>query len=599
MHKNSTQNCASILKNALVSTSINDSRGEQNQLISIHRSKARGWLWAAASLLLLASCNLPAGSTDLSSLQTTSPSTASLEEAEGLSASLDKDVPPEGELLSLWFSPELPPDFRQMLVQQEAVRPSANQRDAHATVAVGEGAIVARWVYALVTPFPTLLDEVNLDLLQRVWAGHSLGPFDSSPILMTPETLAVFEAWWGEAANNRVELLDAEDLLEAAWADQPSWAIIPFEALEPRWKVLAVEGQSPLWKDFHPEEYALSVPISLLSESTLPELPTISNRDPNKLTTVITTGVTALVRATAWEMERKGITYPAEDIGELLREADLTHVSNEVPFTEDCPPPNPAQRTLIFCSDARYIELLEEIGTDIVELTGDHFNDWTEEAMLFTLDMYKERDWPYYGGGANIEEAKESLLLEHNGNLIAFVGCNGKGGSYASADVDYPGAVECDYDFLTEEIARLTDDGYLVIATFQHNEVYTFRPQPGLIRDFGKVAEAGASIVSGSQAHQAHGVEFKDDDTLIMYGLGNLFFDQIVISEETTQALIARHVFYDGRYLSTELFTTYFVDYAKPRYMTEEEREAFLTNIFDESIWPTTPELEEGSEDGT
>ena len=96
------------------------------------------------------------------------------------------------------------------------------------------------------------------------------------------------------------------------------------------------------------------------------------------------------------------------------------------------------------------------------------------------------------------------------------------------------------------------------------------------------MALAGASIVSGSQAHQAHGLEFKDDDTLIMYGLGNLFFDQFRNNEETGKALIARHVFYDGRYLSTELFTTYFVDYAKPRYMTDEEREAFLTNIFNE-----------------
>ena len=567
-------------------------------MISFQPPEARAWLLAAASLLLLASCNFPAAIDAPADTQSITSSNTTVE-ADGLSASLNKDVPPEGELLSLWISPAIPLDFRQMLLQQDSIRPSANQFNAHAVVKVGEGTIVGRWVYALVSPFPTLQDDVDIDQLQRFWAGHSLGPFSASPILMTAETLAIFEVWWGEPAANRVDVRPAAELLEAAWADQPSWALVPFDQIQPRWKVLAVESQSPIWKDFVPGEYALSVPIGLTSDSTLPELPIISNRDPNKLTTLITTGVTALVRATAWEMERKGITYPAEDIGELLREADFTHVSNEVPFTEDCPPPDPGQRTLIFCSDARYIELLEEIGTDLVELTGDHFNDWTEEAMLFTLDLYKERDWPYYGGGANIEEAKESLLLEHNGNLIAFVGCNGKGGSYASADVDYPGAVECDYDFLTEEISRLTEDGYLVIATFQHNEVYTFTPQPGLIRDFGKVAEAGASIVSGSQAHQAHGVEFTDDDTLIMYGLGNLFFDQIVISEETTQAMITRHVFYDGRYLSTELFTTYFVDYAKPRYMTAEEREAFLTNIFNESIWPTTPEAEEGSEDGT
>lgn len=572
-------------------------------MISIHLPRARGWLWAAAGLLFLAACNLPIAAPQFGQEATSSPFLPD-EASGGIASPLEKEAPPIAvEELGIWFSPDLPGDFRLRYLAETVARGSPNRQDAHAAALVGEGEIIAHWVYALVTPFPTLIDDVDFDQLQRTWQGHSVRSFGGAPILLTSDTLAVFEAWWGEAAKGRVQVLAADDLLEAAWADQPAWAIVPFEALQPRWKVLAVSGLSPLWKDFDGQEYALSVPIGLLSESSLPQLPYLSNRDSQKLTTLITTGVTALVRATAWDMERKGITYPAEDIGDLLRKADITHISNEVPFAENCPPPDPGQRNLIFCSDARYIALMEEIGTDVVELTGDHFNDWSEEAMLFTLDLYTERGWDYYGGGANIQEAKEPLFLEHNGNRIAFIGCNGKGSSYASADLDYPGAVECDYDYLTEEITRLVEQGYLVIATFQHNEVYTFKPQPGLIRDFGKVAVAGASIVSGSQAHHAHGLEFKDDDTLIMYGLGNLFFDQIVISEETSQALIARHVFYDGRYLSTELFTTYFVDYAKPRFMTEEERETFLTNIFNESIWnltpaETTPEAEEGSEDG-
>ncbi len=570
-------------------------------MISAHRILPRGWQLATAFLLLgVASCNLPSASSLLNEVEGSDTASASEADSNSIAFELGKDIPPEGEIPYLWFSPDLPNGFWQMYLEQGGVRTSASQNGADADVQIsGEGRVVGQWVYALVAPFPTLIDDVDLDEIERVWRGLSVGPF-GSPILMSQETLAIFEAWWGSAARGRIEVVAKADLLDAAWDNQPSWAIVPFEDLAPRWKVLSVEGQSPLWKNFDPDIYSLSVPIALSKAIEWAEIPVISNRDANAMTTVVTTGVTALVRATAWEMERKGITYPAEDIGDLLREADITHISNEVPFTDDCPPPNPGQRTLIFCSDAAYIELLEAVGTDVVELTGDHFNDWTEDAMLFTLDLYDERGWGYYGGGANIEEAKKSLLMEHNGNKIAFVGCNGKGGGYASADVDYPGAVECDYDFLSEEVANLVEQGYLVIATFQHNEVYTFVPQPGLIRDFGKLARAGATIVSGSQAHHAHGVEFEDDDTLIMYGLGNLFFDQIVISEETSQAIIARHVFYEGRYLSTELFTTYFVDYAKPRYMTQEERDAFLTQIFDKSIWPAdSVDEEEGSEDGT
>lgn len=560
---------------------------------------ARGGLWLVAGFFLLASCNYQLAGLAAFSNPALTNTPFQPQEVPAKTGAAQVEVPTAEQTtdISWWVSPALPAGLRAQIAFPEGAREASAPKEADVLIAVAEGEIAGYWTYALVAPFPTLIDEVTLRDVQRAWQGRSGGPFEGTPLMMAAETQALFAAWWGEPAESAVQVVAAEELVDAAWAAQPSWALIPFEALQPKWKVLVVDGQSPVWKDFEAAEYALNVPVGIVGLASGDMAFEIRNRDADKLTTLITTGVTALVRATAWDMERKGLTYPAEDVGDLLRDADITHVSNEVPFAEDCPPPNPGQRNLIFCSDARYIALLEEIGTDVVELTGDHFNDWGKEAMLFTLELYDSVGWPYYGGGANLEEGRKALLFEHNGNHIAFIGCNGKGGGYASAKTDYPGAVDCDYDWLTSEIRRLSTEGYLVIVTFQHDEVYTYKPQPGLIRDFGLVAEAGASIVSGSQAHQAHGVEFKDDDTLIMYGLGNLFFDQIVISQDTSQALIARHVFYDGRYINTELFTTVFVDYAKPRFMTTEERSAYLAQIFKASIWESA--TSEGSEDGS
>jgi hypothetical protein len=80
------------------------------------------------------------------------------------------------------------------------------------------------------------------------------------------------------------------------------------------------------------------------------------------MTTVILTGVTALVRATAYTMETKGVTYPAQDIREFMRAADITHISNEIPFYTGCDFPNPSRTKLVFCSDPKYIELLARCG---------------------------------------------------------------------------------------------------------------------------------------------------------------------------------------------------------------------------------------------
>ncbi len=296
------------------------------------------------------------------------------------------------------------------------------------------------------------------------------------------------------------------------------------------------------------------------------------------------TGVTALVRATAFTMEQRGIQYPGKDVRDWLRAADITHISNEVPFARDCPYPNPVQPDMRFCSDPRYIELLEDVGTDVVELTGDHFQDWGSQAMLLTLDMYRERGWGYYGGGEDLQDGRKALLIEHNGNKLAFIGCNGKGGSFAQARPNHPGAVDCAGDWMPAEIARLKQEGYLPIATFQHFEYYTYRAQPDQERDFREVARAGAVIVSGSQAHQPQALEFVGD-TLVHYGLGNLFFDQYDVSEACRQAFIDRHVFYNGRYISTELLPILFVDYARPRPMTPEEAGDLLRSVFRASGW--------------
>ena len=458
---------------------------------------------------------------------------------------------------------------------------------------VGDERPISQWVYALAAPFPTLVDGMSSEMLRQSWSGAASGPFAGQPLLLDDSTLASFSALWGDPAPQAVRVLAAQELLDYAWKHQPTWALIPFESIEPRWKVLEVDGQSPLRKDFDSGRYPLTVPISLVGEPPLVEtilsaygqsLVPAANRDPAKLTVLAMTGVTALVRGTAYAMERKGINYPARDIGQWLREADLTHISNEVPFAEDCPYPDPVQKEMKFCSDADYIELLETVGTDIVELTGDHFQDWGAAAMRYTLDLYKERGWLYYGGGADLEEGRQALLIEHNGNRLAFIGCNAKGGAYAQAGPNRPGAVFCNLSWMGAEIERLKSDGYLPITTFQHVEYYTYKAQPNQLRDFRKMAQAGAVIVSGSQAHQPQALEFLGG-AFIHYGLGNLFFDQYEVSLETRQAFIDRHIFYGGRYLGAELLTMLFVDFARPRPMTSEERLDLLRAVFRASGW--------------
>ncbi|MFC1922981.1 CapA family protein [Chloroflexota bacterium] len=493
---------------------------------------------------------------------------------------------------SVWIAPYVPAQLREGINLPDGFSSVESPGTGQVNLEVSDQQPVSHWIYALVAPFPTITDQVSVRDLKQSWKGNPNGPFSGQPLLMDESTYGVLTTWWGDPGSDSTRILPSGDLLDIAWDQRPSWAIVPFESLDPGWKVIAIDDQSPLRKEFDPDSYALSVPFSLMGDSSLvAELQSNSslpatNRDASQLTTVAMTGVTALVRATAFSMHRNGITYPARDIGQVLRSADLTHISNEIPFTPDCPPPNPVQEGLRFCSDPDYIALLEEVGTDVVELTGDHFGDWGPEAMLYTLDMYEQRDWTYYGGGYDRKDARQARQIEHNGNKIAFIGCNAKGGGYATASESQPGAVACDFDWMQTEIARLTEAGYQVIATFQHFEYYTYTAQPNQVRDSRLLAEAGASIVSGSQAHQPQGLEFYKN-AFIHYGLGNLFFDQYHFCTDYAcdDGFIDLHVFYDGEYIGSELVTIVFEDYARPRLTSQEERSELLQKVFSASSW--------------
>jgi len=317
-----------------------------------------------------------------------------------------------------------------------------------------------------------------------------------------------------------------------------------------------------------------------------------TNRDSSKLATVILTGVTAIVRATAATMEMKGVDYPASLIGGWLREADVTHISNEVTFDKSCPFPNSGYRNFILCSDPKYMKLLQDVGADVIDLSGDHLRDRGEQALLDTLAIYKANHLPYYGGGANAEEARQPVLMTVNGNKIAFMGCNGKRASkYPKASATSPGPALCDYDYFGQKMKELKAQGYIIIFTFQHEECYSASPCYTATDSFRRAADLGATIVSGSQAHFPQIMEFHGN-SFIHYGLGNLFFDQMTyilpsgeVIDGTRREFYDRHVFYNGRYLGVELLTAMLEDYSRPRPMTAAERTSFLTDYFYYSGW--------------
>jgi hypothetical protein len=450
----------------------------------------------------------------------------------------------------------------------------------------------------------SVLTGITLQELRGVWTGASTTT--NFATIYPDETIVPhLDALLG-AHGPAVKPQPRSALADAVWGDRMGLGIVPFEDLNVRLRAIPVDGNSPTDNRFRAAEWPLTArawltPITEQGQSAMAALAgslPLTNRDPGKLTTLIMTGVTAMGRKSAAAIEKSGdYGFLARQIGPELSAADLTIISNEIPFVEGCKV-NTTRNNIILCSKPEYFENLALSGVDAVGLTGNHMNDFGHENNLASLALYAEKGIPVYAAGANAEAARKPAILEHNGNRLAFLGANQWGpASYINglgqqvsewAGPDTPGSARFDRDLISDDIRAAKTRVDLVFAEVQHTETngagdYVTEPIPLQEADFRAMSDAGADVVTGVQAHAPQAVELRNG-RLILYGLGNLFFDQ-TFSWPTRTGLVPRHTIYDGKLINTELLVTVIQDDMQLRWATPEERMQTLRTVFDASRW--------------
>ena len=448
------------------------------------------------------------------------------------------------------------------------------------------GSVLYTRYLAPVAPFATVQDEVSMAELMLRWQGRGSGP-----LIIDADYVSELEAVFGEEAADSVQTASGSALPAVLEVTAGALAIVPFEGLTPVLKVMRLNGANILSNTFDEAAYPLTAVVSAFGSDSeavaaalRPKITEPTNRRPGELTTLIMTGVTAMARVTAARMEAKGYVYPSQVISPTLRAADITHISNEVPFLAGCDV-DPSLNNMILCSSPVYWAALEALGTDIVGLSGNHVNDFGQEGARESIGWYRANGIPIYGSGLNEEEACAPLLFTHNGNRFAFFAALAHYPSFAWATEDGPGA--CDYHGnkarIFARIAALRDEVDVIAVELQHEEIYNPAPIFRQVQDFRELRAAGVDIVTGVQSHVPQAMEpygyGNERPGIIVYGLGNLFFDQMW-SWQTRTSLIARHTIHDGKVISTEILTAVIEDYAQPRWTTEVERADLLRQIF-------------------
>lgn len=538
------------------------------------------------------------------------------DETDETAVDLKKDTVEEEEeitAVNIWIEDIVPSDIsvrirNRLMGAFNEIRIVERKEDSDIQVEINTGKekSIATWFLVPAVSFFRAFDSIYYDDFKNFWEGDTqsleyISTDGSGPgLILTEDIYKALEKIMGQSGNEKIKIVSREELASSI-EDNSSFSIIPFDSIEKKYKVLNMDNASVFDRNLDKDNYPLGIGISVKSDN--PEIEGvingclegiyITNRDIEKMTSVVMTGVTALARGKTIgrKMDEIGVLYPAEKIADVLLDADITHISNEICFVEGCSSEN---RFPYLCSSPEYIELLRYVGTDVIELTGNHMNDYGPEWMLKTLKMYDEEGWLYFGGGRNLEESYRPALFEVNSNKIAFMGVNAYGLANINewAREDSPGAArlnvwdeagkEKDFEKVEDIIRELKSQGYTVIFTFQYQESERYSPTEKQIADFRRIIDAGADIVSGSQSHWPMGVEFRENG-FINYGLGNLFYNMRDI-KGLKQGIIAKHIFYEGRHINTIMITTMLEDLSQPRLTTAEEREELLNLVFGGSI---------------
>jgi poly-gamma-glutamate synthesis protein (capsule biosynthesis protein) len=453
------------------------------------------------------------------------------------------------------------------------------------------GEVAYRQFFAAATRFDTIDLSLRMRGIEQAWAG---GGRTFRSVAVLEDTLPALQQILGEPGPTVATYATPEALIDAVWAGTRILALMPFDLLAPRLAVYTVDGQTPVENaaKFNPTAYPLVATVyahpgpAATRQSIAGALDLLprTNRDSGRLTVVAMTGVTAMVRLTAEQMDRQGADWPAQIVGPELAAADITAISNEVPFVPGCET-NTDRDNLVFCSKPEYMATLEASGVDIVGLTGNHQNDYGLENALTSLQIYADAGLPVYGGGADRGSAFAPLYVEHNGNRLAFLGANSYGPPPAWATDASPGSAPFDLAIMSANIRAIKEqhDADVVLAELQYQESYDVQPLLDQQLDFSALVRAGADIVTGVQSHVPQGLEFLDD-RLILFGLGNLYFDQMW-NEDTREGLIVKHTIYAGRHISTQLMPTLLHDYGQPHWADPPRRAAILAKVFGASTW--------------
>lgn len=209
-----------------------------------------------------------------------------------------------------------------------------------------------------------------------------------------------------------------------------------------------------------------------------------------------------------------------------MQDADLMWINNEFTYSDRGTPM--AGKAYTFRANPARVNILKELGVDIVGLANNHVYDYGNDALLDTFSTLEDAEIPYVGAGRNIKEASSPIYRKVDGKTIAYVAASRaeKNRMTPQATDSDAGILRCyDNELFLQEIAEADANADYVVALAHWGTEYSYDLEEVQQTTGQEYIDAGADAVIGAHTHCLQGMEYYNGKPII-YSLGNYWFNE-------------------------------------------------------------------------
>lgn len=323
-----------------------------------------------------------------------------------------------------------------------------------------------------------------------------------------------------------------------------------------------------------------------------PAAPALMPPEDTDTVTLNAVGDVMLSRKVAKLIELNGLGYPMAVLGGELAKADLTFCNLESPISR-LGRPLPGKQ-ITFRAPPAAVECLRQAGMDVVSLANNHAVDYDSPALLETIDLLTQVGIAAVGGGRDINQARQPVIMERKGMKIAFLAYSDLADIFFDreyrrphrASEKLPGVAPLELDLMLEDVARTRTLADWVVVSLHWGTEYVDAPSKQQREMAYRLVEAGADLVVGHHPHWFQGLEVYQGK-VIAYSLGNFVMDQNW-SEETREGLVMQVDFSRDGSIRARVRPVFIYE-SQPQWADGERRERLLRRVMELSAKLNTP----------